>query len=151
MKKQLTKEEQLIGFLNAKYENSKTNEISISRTDLPSLDISESETIKLLHLIESKDLIKILSISTHTNLNVPCKIYIYPTCIDYFKNKQLSKKEQRRKLFNEIRAWITLIIALAALIHSVCTTDSKNVSSQTSLQDLPESVSLLSDNQVLNP
>ncbi len=151
MKEQLTKEELLIEFLNAKYEKSKTNEISISRTDLPALNMSELETVKLIHLVASKNLIKILNISTHGNLNIPCKIYIYPTCIDYFKNKQSSQKEQRRKLFNEIRAWITLIIALAALIHSVCTTDSKNVSSQTSLQDLPESVSSLSDNQVLNP
>lgn len=151
MQKQLSKEEQLIKFLNAKYENSNTNEISISRTDIPKLNIPELEAVKLIHLVASKNLIKILNISTHGNLNVPCKIYIYPTCIDYFQNKESNKKEQRRKLFNEIRAWITLIIAIAALIHSIYTTDSKNVSSQTPFDDSLESVSSLSDNQVLIP
>ena len=35
MKNQLTKEEQLIEFLNKKLENSNTNEVSINRHELP--------------------------------------------------------------------------------------------------------------------
>ncbi len=151
MKKQLTKEEQLIEYFIQKYENKKSLDISIGCKDAENLNMSEEEVIQYITIMSDKNWLQINKKSVHNNLNIPCNIHLDPICLDYFKNKQVHKKQTRREFWVEFRAWLTLIIALIALIHSIFTADSKNVSSQTSLHGLPESVSSLSDNQVLNP
>ena len=74
-------------------------------------------------------------------------VALSPSCVHYFENKKSGNKEQRRKLFNEIRAWFTLIIAIVALIHSIYTTNAKSVSSETAVIPAPS----VSDNQVHTP
>lgn len=147
MKNKLTKEERLIEFLNQKYENSNTNEVSINKHELPDLNLSEQEAARIIHLLQEEGLLHIQRKSVHNDFSVFWTIALMPSCVHYFENKKFDRKEQRRILFNEIRAWITLIIAIAALIHSIYTTNSKN-----DILDVSEShVLSVSDNQVHTP
>lgn len=147
MKNKLTKEEQLIEFLNNKYENSNTNEVSINKHELPDLNLSEKEASRIIHLLQEEKVLTIKQKSVHDDFSRYWVIALAPSCVHYFENKKSDNKEQRRKLFNEIRAWITLIIAIAALIHSIYATSSENNTS-----DVSESPVLsVSDNQVHIP
>ena len=148
MQKQLSKEEQLIKFFNDKFKNSKTNEVSINKHELPDLNLSEKEASRTIYLLQEEGLLKIKQKSVHDDFSVFWTVTLNPSCVYYFDNKKSDKKEQRRQMFNEIRAWITLIIAIAALIHSIYTTDSKNVSSHSAELESAPSVS---DNQVHIP
>lgn len=147
MQKQLTKEEQLIKFLNTKYEGSNTNEVSINRHELPDLNLSEKEASRIIHLLQEEKLLTIKQKSVHDDFSRYWVIALAPSCVHYFENKKSNNKEQRRKLFNEIRAWATLIIAVAALIHSIYTTNSKSVSSEAAVIPVPS----VSDNQIHIP
>ena len=49
----------------------------------------------------------------HDDFIIYWVVALAPSCVHYFENKKSDNKEQQRKLFNEIRAWITLIIAIA--------------------------------------
>ena len=147
MKNQLTKEEQLIEFLNKKLENSNTNEVSINRHELPDLNLSEQEASRMIYLLQEEKLLTIKQKSVHDDFSRYWVVALSPSCGHYFENKKSGNKEQRRKLFNEIRAWITLIIAIAALIHSIYTTNSENDTLETS--EIP--VLSVSDNQVHTP
>ncbi len=115
MKKQFTNEEQLLKFFMEKYKNSESNTVSIYKTDLASINLTESETIQSIHYLDNAKLIKIKERSVHEDLSRYWSIEILPHGIDYFKNKKLKQKEQNRIIFNEIRAWITLAIAIIAL------------------------------------
>ena len=147
MKNQLTKEEQLIEFLNKKLENSNTNEVSINRHELPDLNLSEQEASRMIYLLQEEKLLTIKQKSVHDDFSRYWVVALSPSRVHYFENKKSGNKEQRRKLFNEIRAWITLIIAIAALIHSIYTTNSENDTLETS--EIP--VLSVSDNQVHTP
>ncbi len=147
MKNQLTKEEQLIEFLNKKLENSNTNEVSINRHELPDLNLSEQEASRMIYLLQEEKLLTIKQKSVHDDFSRYWVVALSPSCVHYFENKKSGNKEQRRKLFNEIRAWFTLIIAIVALIHSIYTTNAKSVSSETAVIPAPS----VSDNQVHTP
>lgn len=145
MQKQFSKEEQLIKFFNEKFENSKTNEVSINKHELPDLNLSEKEASRTIYLLQEEGLLKIKQKSVHDDFSVFGQLHLTLRVFIILIIKSQIKKEQRRLLFNEIRAWITLIIAIAALIHSIYTTDSKSVSSQS--YELPS----VSDNLVHIP
>lgn len=147
MKNTLTKEEQLIEFLNKKFKSSNTNEVSINKHDLPDLNLSEQEASRIIHLLQEEKLLTIKHKSVHNDFSVFWTIVLMPSCVHYFENKKSDNKERRRKLFNEIRAWITLIIAIAALIHSIYIANAKSVSSETDVIPVPS----VSDNQVHTP
>lgn len=147
MKDKLTREEQLIEFLNKKFESSNTNEVSINKHELPDLNLSEQEASRMIHLLQEEKLLTIKHKSVHDDFSRYWVVALAPSCVHYFENKKSDNKEQRRKLFNEIRAWITLIIAIAALIHSIYTTNAKSVSSETAVIPVPS----VSDNQVHTP
>lgn len=147
MKDKLTKEEQLIEFLNKKFESSNTNEVSINKHELPDLNLSEQEASRMIHLLQEEKLLTIKHKSVHDDFSRYWVVALAPSCVYYFKNKKSNNIEQRRKLFNEIRAWITLIIAVAALIHSIYAANSKSIFSDTAVI----SVLSVSDNQVHTP
>lgn len=148
MKKQLTKEEQLINFFIEKFENENTNEISIYRTDISKLSISEQEAARTIHLLQEDGLVRIKDKSPYNDFRRFWVISLKSPCIHYFENRMLDKKSKVIKLFNEVRAWATLIIALIALIHSIYTTGSKSVSLHSADFEVVPSVS---DNQVHIP
>ena len=147
MKNKLTKEEQLIEFLNRKFENSNNNEVSINRHELPDLNLTEKEASRIIHLLQEEKLLTIKQKSVHDDFSRYWVIALAPSCVHYFENKKSNNKEQHRKLFNEIRAWATLFIAVAALIHSIYVTNSKSVSSETTVVPVPS----VSDNQIHIP
>ena len=101
----------------------------------------------MIYLLQEEKLLTIKQKSVHDDFSRYWVVALSPSFVHYFENKKSGNKEQRRKLFNEIRAWITLIIAIAALIHSIYTTNSENDTLETS--EIP--VLSVSDNQVHTP
>lgn len=153
MKKQPTKEEQLITFLNEKFENSSRNEVSIYRNEIPKLSMSEQEAARTIYILEEEGLVRIKTKPSHDDFRSFWVIVLKSSCIHYFENQTANKKSRMASIFNEIRAWATLVIALIALIHSIYSTSSKNassypVSSQSAGLEVSPSVS---DNQVHIP
>ncbi len=116
MKKQLTKEEQLIQFFNEKFKNSKTNEVTISRNDIPKLNMSEQEASQTIHLLQEENLLRIKDKSAHNNFDKFWTIILRSSCIHYFENQKINKKTKIINFFTEFRAWITLGIAILSLI-----------------------------------
>ena len=55
--------------------------------------------------------------SPKNDLSMPWRVTLKKDCTDYFNNK---KKELRKYILNEIRAWLTLAIAISSLILSIC-------------------------------
>ncbi|MCI8557425.1 MAG: hypothetical protein HFI19_06610 [Lachnospiraceae bacterium] len=151
MKKQLTGEEQLIECFIEKFENKNSLDISISCKDADKLNMPEKEVMQYIAIMEDRKWLRVTKKSVHNDLSIPCNIHLDSTCIDYFKNKQVHNKQTRKEFWNEFRAWITLIIALIALIHSIYSTGSKNVSSQPLDASVPGSAPLVTDAQVHDP
>lgn len=151
MKKKLTKEEQLIECFIKKYEDKKSLDISINCKDAEKLNMPEDEVMQYIATMEDRKWLRTTKKSVHNDLRIPCNMHLTSVCIDYFKNKQVRKKQTRKEFWNEFRAWITLIIALIALIHSIYTAGSKSASSQPLDVSVHESAPLSTDAQVLDP
>ena len=148
MNKQPSNKEILIEYLLKEYEKSTSNEVLIYKSDLPDIPLAPGNIIKTIYLLKEDGLLTIVRRPTDDDFSIPWTVALKSPCIDYFENKELKHKEQKLTFFNEIRAWITLAIALAAFIHSVYTTDSKNASLGHS--ELVPVVSV-SDNQFHDP
>lgn len=119
MKKKLTKEEQLIKFLNKEYENSDTNEVSVYKNDVLCLNISEQEASRTIHLLQEGDPLRIRQKSPQNDFSMPWTVALMPSCIHYFDNKKLNKRTKIKNFFKESRAWITLIIAILSFILAI--------------------------------
>lgn len=148
MDKQLSDKEILIEYLLKKYEDSTSNEVSIAQSDLPNIPLSPENIIKTIYLLKEDGLLTIVRRPTDDDFSIYWTVALKSPCIDYSENKESIQKEQKLIVFNEIRAWLTLAIALAAFIHSVYTTDSKSASLEHS--DFEPVVSV-SDNQFHDP
>lgn len=116
MKKQLTKEEQLINLFIKKYEGSDTNTISLNIDDVHCLDISEQEASRTIHLLQEGEFLKIQRKSVHNNFNISWSIALMPACVYYFDNKKSDKRTKIINFLKEFRAWVTLIIAILSFI-----------------------------------
>ena len=57
--------------------------------------------------------------SPNNDLSMPWIVTLKDDYTDYFKKK---KKERRQYIINEVRAWITLAIAVSSLVLSICNT-----------------------------
>lgn len=121
MSKQLTTKEKLIQFLIAKFnrEDNNTNEINISRTDIESIGISESDASKTIQLLETSNYIIIKRKSVHNDFSMFWTVVVNDLCTEYFDTKNQDKIENRRKTFEEFRAWTTLLISLLAFGLSI--------------------------------
>lgn len=119
MKKQLTKEEQLINLFIQKYKNSDTNTISVNIDDVHYLNISEQEASRTIHLLQEEDFLKIKRKSIHNNFNMSWTIALMPLCVYYFDNKKSNKRAKIINFLKEFRAWITLCIAILSFILAV--------------------------------
>lgn len=116
MKKQLTPEERLIKFFISEFNNSATNEISISKSDLPELNLSEQEASRYTHLLQEAKLIKIARKSVHNDFSMSWDIALEPNCVNYFENKEAARKDKRN---NWIQFWIPVSISIIALISAI--------------------------------
>lgn len=148
MNKQPSNKEILIEYLLKEYEKSTSNEVLIYKSDLPNIPLAPGNIIKTIYLLKEDGLLTIVRRPTDDDFSIPWTVALKSPCIDYFENKELKHKEQKLTFFNEIRAWITLAIALAAFIQSIYTTNSKNASLEHFESETAASVS---DNQFHDP
>lgn len=116
MKKQLTPEERLIKFFISEFNNSATNEISISKSDLPELNLSEQEASRYIHLLQEAKYFKIRRKSVHNDFSMSWDIALEPNCVNYFENKEAARKDKRN---NWIQFWIPVSISIIALISAI--------------------------------
>ena len=121
MSKQLTIEEKLIQFFISEYyaDNNRTNEISISKTDVENIGISEAEASRTIQLLETSNHLIIKRKSVHNDFSMFWTIELKDSCIHYFDIQKENKIEKRRKSFEEFRAWITLLISILAFGLSI--------------------------------
>lgn len=116
--KKLTNEEKILQVLQGKGKH-RAEIIYIYKEDFSSLKLREKDIIHALLILSKKGLISIKSKSTQNKLNIPWRISIEAAGTDYFQNREMLKSENRRKLLEEIRAWITLLISILAFVLSI--------------------------------
>ena len=112
----MTKEEKLIKFLNCKVKNSKTNEVSVNRHELPEIGLTEQEVIQSICLLEEDGLITNVRKSVHNDLSMACIVSLKSDCIHYFENKQLNSIANRR---GWVQTYIPNIISVIAIAISI--------------------------------
>ena len=116
MKKQLTPEERLIKFFISKFNNSATNEVSISKSDLPALNLSEKEASRYIYLLQEANYLKIKHKSVHNDFSMSWHVMLEPDCVNYFNIKESIKKDKRN---NWIQFWIPVSLSIIAIISSM--------------------------------
>ncbi len=108
-------EEILIKFFINKFENSKTNKVSISKNNLEQIPLTEQEIIKTINLLQEDDLLKIENKSVHDDFSRYWTVALKSPCIHYFSNKKDKSVANRREW---IRIYIPIMISFIALIKS---------------------------------
>lgn len=111
----MNNEEKLISFLNEEFSKSKTNKVSICKSDIPTIGLSEQQITQSLSLMDEK-YIKILNKSVHDDLSAPWSIMLDDSCVYYFVNKKSNRNQLILTILKEFRAWGTLAIAILSLI-----------------------------------
>ena len=111
----MTKEEKLITFLLTKYENGKTNIVSVSKNDIGTINLTEQENIQNLYLLQEDGYIIIKEKSVHDDLSRYWNVALKSSAIHYFENKKEHKLSRKR---DWIKTYIPIIISLMALIKS---------------------------------
>ena len=115
----LTKEEKLIKFFLEENQNSNTNEVSIDKSDLSKLNLTEKEASRCIHFLQEDGILNICQKSKHNDFDIFWKVRLTSKCKYYFENKKEDKIQNRRGKNEEFRQWITLLIAIISLILSV--------------------------------
>lgn len=115
----MTNEEQIIKYLNNELTNSRNNTVSIDRTDLNKIGLSEQEVIQSIYLLKEDDFFDIVQKSVHDDFSVFWKLALKPKCINYFQNKDKERRLSNKEKRSETMAWITLIVAILALFVSI--------------------------------
>lgn len=115
-KSKLTTEERVLKHLLTKYQDSKTNVVTFSRSDLSKLNITEPEATRSLCLLQEDTLLKINTPSQNKDLSRYWEIALKSDGIHYFENL----KQQKEKRFeNSFRYWVTTGLAVIAIIISI--------------------------------
>ena len=92
------------------------NKISVSKNNYSLENISENDFISYINYLEQCGLISIHWISPHhDNIIHTVNIKLLPDGINYFHNKKIKSKQNRREL---IKTYIPIIISLIALLKS---------------------------------
>ncbi len=112
----MTKEEQLINFFLDKYQKGDTNEVTISKNDCETLNISEEETSRIIHTLQEDGLLTIQRKSIHNNFSMYWTIALKTNCLHYFDYKDAAKVEKRN---NWIKFWIPVVLSAIAIIVSI--------------------------------
>lgn len=112
-KSKLTTEERVLKHLLTKYQDSKTNVVTFSRSDLSKLNITEPEATRSLCLLQEDTLLKINTLSQNKDLSRYWEIALKSDGIHYFENQNQQKKN---KCISWIRFIIPTIILIVALI-----------------------------------
>lgn len=109
-------EEKLIAFLNQKFCNSKTNQVSIGKGDLPDLKLTEEETVQTLYILREDGLIEFVKKSVHDDFSMFWTVALKSDCVHYFELKRSARKVKAREWI-----WwgVTSVISVAALIVGI--------------------------------
>lgn len=108
-------EEKVIKFLLNEFPNSTNNIVSVNKNDLPTIGLTEKETIQALYLLEDDGLIDIVKKSVHNNFSIVWKIHLNPSCIHYFADRKSKFASNRR---DWIRTYLPLSISIISLLKS---------------------------------
>lgn len=111
----MTKREQVIQFLNSKCEESKNNIVSIGKSDLEIINLSEQEVIRILCLLNEDKLIRIVRKSTNDDFSRYWDIALTGDCVDYFDNR---KKNNKQVLWEFLKFIVPTILSVIALLKS---------------------------------
>lgn len=111
----ISDKEKVITFLINELENSKNNEVSISKNDVAKINLTEQQIVKILYLLQSDGLIDIKVKSVHDDFSRFWTVELNSSCVFYFESKKTSKTNNRREW---VRTYIPLIISSIALIKS---------------------------------
>lgn len=80
----MTKEEQLINFFLNKYQESNTNEVTISKKDCEALNMSDEETSRIIHTLKEDGLLTIKRKFIHNDFSMYWTIGLKSSCPHYF-------------------------------------------------------------------
>lgn len=111
----MTDEEELINFLNNKYQNSKTNEVTISKNDCITIGMSEEKVSRIIHILQADGMLIIKRKSVHNDFSMCWTIEVNSSCVHYFENKKNDSISNRREW---IRTYIPITLSFIALIKS---------------------------------
>lgn len=119
LKQENKNKEIVIKLLLEKYSENNSNKINFSRKDCENLNISESDVSRIIQRLQQDELLHIEAKSMHNDFSRFWTLELNSKCIDYFKNKKDNIIDKRRITSSEVRAWITLAIAILAFILSI--------------------------------
>lgn len=108
-------EEIVLQFLIDKNKSCKTNTVSMSITDVKSLEIPEDKIVKSLYSLSNDGCIAIKSKSVHNDFSRFWDLELTSKGIHYFENKSVIRKEKINKQF---QFWLPVIISIIALLKS---------------------------------
>ena len=112
----ITNEEKLVKFLNNKFQNSKTNEVSVNRHEMHEINLTEQEVIHSIYLLNEDDLLDITHKSVHDDLSMFWKLSLKSSCIRYFENKA---KERNARIKEWVWWGVTTLISVGALVVAI--------------------------------
>ena len=112
----MNNEEKLIKFLNNKFQDSKTNEVSVNRHELPDIGLTEQEVIQSIYLLNEDDLLDITHKSVHDDLSMFWKLSLKSSCVYYFENKA---KERNARIKEWVWWGVTTLISVGALVVAI--------------------------------
>ncbi len=118
MSQELTNQEKVIQFLNNECKNS-GKKIDIYKSDIDNLNINEKEAVQIINSLETDGYLSIKNKSSQDDFHTIWTVILNPSCSNYFNDKAISERENKRNSRREIREWLTLAIALAAFILSI--------------------------------
>lgn len=102
----MTNEEKVIQFLNEKFQQSTNNIVAINAVDLPTIGLSEKETIQALYLLEGDNLLKFVQKSPDDDFSMFWRVALKSSCVHYFDNKKTISTNNRR-------AWVQTYAPIA--------------------------------------
>ncbi len=112
----MDKEEQLINFFLNKFQKGNTNEVTISKNDCKTLNMSEEETSRIIHTLQEDGLLTIIKKSIHNDFSMYWTIGLKTNCLHYFDYKDAEKIKKRN---NWIQFWIPVVLSAIAIIISI--------------------------------
>lgn len=99
-----------------KYENSKTNVVSISQNDLENIEMTEQEIIRTIYVLQEDELINIKEKSVHDDFSRYWTVALKSQCIHYWENKRIRNTSNKR---DWIRTYIPITLSIIAIIISI--------------------------------
>lgn len=111
----MSNKEKVIKLLINIYNETRSNPIKLSRTDIKTLDISEKEVIQILNTLNKDKLIITNPKSPNKDFSVFWEITISTECINYFANLKINERNDRRA---RIQTYAPIILSIIAIIIS---------------------------------